>query len=115
MSWKPNSDQDIDNEYNWEYKRHWHQTGLFPTKQHFSDSVKNAEIVEITPEIDQHIGNRSHTKSIDDLKDLVSGYNYPRDVDSIVDGLHSGSPLPHPIVIKHNGNMSILSGNTRMD
>ena len=115
MSWKPNSDQDIENEYNWEYKRHWHHTGLFPTKQHFNDSVKNAEIVEITPEIDQHIGNRSHTKSIDDLKDLVSGYNYPRDVDSIVDGLHSGSPLPHPIVIKHNGNMSILSGNTRMD
>ena len=113
--WKPNSDQDIANEYNWEYKNHWHDTNWFPTLKHFSNAVKQADIHQITPEMDQKIGNRSRTQSVEELKHLTAQYKFPRDVDRIVTGLKEGHPIPHPIIIKQHGRHTIMSGNTRMD
>ncbi len=115
LYWKENEDQDLHNEYEWEYKNHWAHTDLFPTVDHFKNAVRNAKTVEVTPEMDQSIRNRSRIQSIEELKNLTSQYQFPRDVDRIVQGLKSGSALPHPIVIKRNGNMTIMSGNTRMD
>jgi hypothetical protein len=114
-NWTHNSDQDIENEYNWEYKNHWDHTHLFPTLDHFKNAVKNAKVVEVTPQMNQKIGNRSNTSSIDELKDMTSRYQFPRDVDRIVHGFHNNHPIPHPIVIKHKGRYNVMSGNTRMD
>jgi GNAT superfamily N-acetyltransferase len=114
-NWRHNSSEDIENEYNWEYKNRWKNSGLFPTANHFHDAVKNAKIVQVTPEMDENIHNRSRTESIEELKDLVSGYRFPRDVDRIVRGFQNNDAIPHPIVIKQNGRYTVMSGNTRMD
>ena len=113
-AWRHNTDEDLENEYRWEYQNHWAHTGLFPTVSHFKQAVKRSPVVEITPQMDRVIGNRSRTRTVDELKGLTSTYRYPRDVDSIVRGLASGG-LPHPIVIKHGGRHTVMSGNTRMD
>jgi hypothetical protein len=49
--------------------------------------------------------NRSRVSSIEELKDLVSGYVKPRNVDRIVKGIEEGDEIPYPIIIKGNKGM----------
>ena len=92
--WRRNTDQEAENEYNWEYKNHWNHTNLFPTVDHFKNALNSSKTVEITPEMDQSIANRSRTQSLGELKELTSGYRFPRDVDRIVQGLNSNKSCP---------------------
>jgi len=88
---------------------------LFKDFNHFRDSLKKAEVVKLTRSIDNKISNRSHSHDIDDLKQLVSGYVRPRDVDRIVDGFQSNDRIPYPIVLRTQRGMWIMAGNTRLD
>lgn len=113
--WKQNSSEDIENEYNWEIKNRPYNRSLFPSFDHFKNAVENAEIKEITPQMDSQINNRSRCRSIQHLKNLTSTYQHPRDVDRIIQGIKTKTPMPHPIVVKKNGVERVISGNTRMD
>lgn len=88
---------------------------IFNTLQDFANALKSARIIELTPQLDKRIMNRSHTSSIDDLKKLVGGYNKPRDVDRIVHGYKTNAPMPYPIVLKGSNGEFIMAGNTRLD
>lgn len=87
---------------------------LFNDFNHFVESLKNAQVVN-ADSIDRDVRNRSHTQSIDDLKDLVSSYVRPRDVDRIVSGFNSHDKIPYPIILKGSNGMWIMAGNTRLD
>jgi hypothetical protein len=88
---------------------------LFNDLAHFTQSLKDAQVVNLTPATDQQIMNRSHTGSIESLQSLVNTYHRPRDVDRIVQGITSGSKIPMPIVLKGSQSMWIMAGNTRLD
>ena len=88
---------------------------IFDDLQHFTQSLKNAEIRTISDSTDQQIHNRSHTNSIDELKQLVGSYYKPRDVDRIIRGYKEGAEMPYPIVIEGNNGAWIMAGNTRFD
>jgi hypothetical protein len=88
---------------------------LFKDFNHFKDSLRKAEVVKLTPSLDSKITNRSHSHSIEDLKQLVNGYVRPRDVDRIVDGFQNNARIPYPIVLRTERGMWIMAGNTRLD
>lgn len=94
---------------------------LFNSEEEFLEAVTNAEIKTITPAIDNTIGNRSGTKSKEDLLSLIKTYrSYPefrneKTLDHLYKQMQSGGKMDMPIVINKNGRLSIFSGNTRMD
>lgn len=88
---------------------------IFKDYDHFVESIKNAKVVDVTDSMDRQIHNRSRTSSIEELKDLVSGYVRPRNVDRIVKGFKRGDAIPYPIILKGSKGMWILAGNTRLD
>lgn len=88
---------------------------FFENFNDFKDKLKKSEIIKISDNFDKKIQNRSRTKSIEDLKDLVSSYFYPRDVDRIYNGMINGDKIPLLIIIKGNKGMWIFAGNTRLD
>jgi len=88
---------------------------IFETFDDFKQALKDAEVIELTKALDNKIQNRSQTSSIESLKNLVSSYVRPRDVDRIIQGLQSGARLPMPIVLKGAYGMWIMAGNTRLD
>lgn len=88
---------------------------FFGTIEDFKMTLNNAEVVNLTEAMDDRIGNRSHCSDIGCLKDLVSGYVRPRDVDRIVKGFETGAKIPMPIVIEGNHGTWIMAGNTRLD
>jgi len=110
-------------EYKKKENRKWKQRAdaigmvfpMFTNYDDFKTKLKNAEVVDVTPMFDRLISNRSHTRSIEELKSLVSQYYRPRDVDRIVDGLTTGAAMPMPIIVKGNDGMWIMAGNTRLD
>ena len=104
-------------DYKWQ--RRAEQIGArFPIFTDFDDfktRLKKAKVINLTPQIDNQITNRSHTSSIKSLKSLVGSYVMPRDVDRIVQGIMSDDKLPMPIVLKGSRGMWIMAGNTRLD
>lgn len=88
---------------------------IFETFDDFKLALQNAEVVDLTRQMDNRIQNRSQSSSIESLKSLVGTYVRPRDVDRIVQGLMSGARLPMPIVLKGTNGMWIMAGNTRLD
>ena len=117
--WRNPTDTEIRNEWDWEYVRHIQGKNpmwdLWETFDTFKSAVKRARKVEVSPSIDRKIEYRSNTSSIESLRDLVSSYQYPRDVDRIVKGYEKGEPIPYPMVLKNGNHMRVLGGNTRMD
>lgn len=125
-NWTFPSDKTIKEDFN-EYKkkeeRKWKRRAqtigmrfpIFDTLSDFKSSLKNAEVITVTERFDSRIMNRSHTSSIEDLKNLVSGYVRPRDVDRIVQGFENDDKIPYPIILKGSKGMWIMAGNTRLD
>lgn len=95
---------------------------FFKDYEDFKQKIQDADIVEVTPEMDNSIGYRSQTQNQDELIDLISTYaSYPefrneKTVQAIYDGFEQNKPMDYPIVLKlPNGGMRVFSGNTRMD
>jgi len=88
---------------------------IFNDFAHFQQSLKNAQVRTLDDATDSKIYNRSHTSSVEDLKDMVGSYYQPRDVDRIIRGFEEGVPMPYPIVIEGDSGAWILAGNTRLD
>ena len=114
--WRMLTDEEVGQEYQWEYskQRSW-TANAFPDVEAFRAAVKAGQPKRLTRAEDAKIDYRSHCLTIESLKDLTSGYQFPRDVDRIVKGLESGAALPYPIVLSRDGKLRVMSGNTRLD
>lgn len=120
-NWIHPDDQSIENEYKYEYLNHHAQYG-FKNLEHFKDSVQNATVLHVTPEVDRKIGYRSHTKSFEGLHDLIKGYaSYPqyrneKTLRDLSDRIKEGKPVHYPMLLKWpDGRLTIMGGNTRAD
>lgn len=122
--WIMPSEDDLRLEYRYEYnlpQRNWKgrcktigaNFPLFADEEDFIAKVKASPIVDLTQTM--HVHNLTSLRSVEDVRDLVSGYAFPRDVDRIVTGLKKGVALPAPIIVKGKLGMWILSGNTRQN
>jgi len=116
-NWVYPTDEQIGQEYEWEYISHQKKSGFnpWPTLKDFKKAVEKGTVETLTKEKDRKIGNRSRCTSISELKELTSGYQFPRDVDRIIKGYKNGHPMPYPIILEQNGKRWVMSGNTRLD
>lgn len=53
--------------------------------------------------------------NIDDLRNLVSSYKRPRNIDRIISGFKNNDKIPYPIILKSNNRYFIMAGNTRQN
>jgi hypothetical protein len=122
VKWVMPKDPDLVLEYKYEYSlssRNWPQRckaigakyPLFDSEQDFIAKIKAASVEPLTPEMDVH--NLTNLRTVEDVRDMVSGYQFPRDVDRIVKGYKEGGTMPMPIIIRGKKGSWILSGNTR--
>lgn len=124
-NWVKPSSKDIKHEYDIEYvmKGLSHMTDdAWPRFEDFKKAVNSAKVLKVTPSIDRKIAYRSHTRSKEQLLNLIKGYaSYPqyrneKTIQAIYDGFENNSPMKMPLVLKfQNGDMRVLGGNTRMD
>lgn len=123
-NWVRPDDAALRKEYQIEYKKHLiHEldTDVFPTEQSFLDAIAKSKVVTVTPAMDSKIANRSGTKSMADLLDLIKGYrSYPKfrnekTLKALEKLITSGKPVDMPIVTKQGSYMRVFAGNTRMD
>lgn len=105
--WRKPTDEELDNEYTWESKHL--PRGLFRDKAHFIESAKRSQLVDMP----DNVARATKGGTIDDVKEMVSTYAYPRDVDLIVHGLKNQSLMPSPIVLHTDNGHFMMSGNTR--
>jgi len=124
-NWVRPSDANIRKEYQIEYLKHLiHELprNIFPTEAEFVKAIKAAPTVQIDSVTDRKIHNRSRTRDMEELLDLISGYrSFPkfRNEDTLKELeklIKAGKPVDMPIVVKFpKGDMRVLAGNTRMD
>lgn len=123
-NWVRPDDAALRKEYQIEYKKHLiHEldSDVFPTEQSFLDAIAKSKVVTVTPAMDRKIANRSGTRSMADLLDLIKGYrSYPKfrnekTLKALEKLITSGKPVDMPIVTKQGSYMRVFAGNTRMD
>lgn len=124
-NWVLPSDKDIALEYKVEYQiKPLKQitNNAFPTVDDFIKAVKSAKIIDITPALDRKIQYRSKTKSKEQIINLIKNYaSYPefrneKTIDAIYQAFKDNKPMKMPFIIKFpNGDLRIMSGNTRTD
>lgn len=108
----------------WEYEKKeekkWKQRAnqigmrfpIFDDFEHFKQSLQQGQITYLS-DINEPIHNKTNVDSVEQLKNLVSSYVYPRDVDRIVNGFINSDPIPMPIVLKGQKGLWKMTGNTR--
>jgi hypothetical protein len=122
VKWVMPKPADLALEYKYEYllpSRHWDKRckaigahyPLFDSEDDFIAKIRAASIEPITPQ--SKVENVTDLETIEDVEDLVSTYQRPRDVSSIVNGYRKGGSMPMPIIIRGKKGSWILSGNTR--
>lgn len=94
----------------------------FDDEEAFIDAVKQGKIITVNDSLDKRIHRRSRTADFDSLFRLIRGYrSFPEfrnkeTLMAIYDGFKGGKPMEYPIVLElPDGELSIFSGNTRMD
>lgn len=115
-NWTMLSKENIENEYDIEYKRIKPIFGdVFPTLDDFASAVKSTKPSVLSQSMDSTIDYRtSGIKTMSQLETLVSTYKYPRDVQKIVRGFVNNNPMPHPIILRRGEYLRIMGGNTRL-
>jgi hypothetical protein len=88
---------------------------IFDSIEDFQKALDNAKVKTLTQQEAMKIGNVALNDTIEDVKDMVSIYKRPRDVDRIVKGFSSKSKIPMPIELKGSHGIFKLAGNTRLN
>lgn len=96
--------------------------GAWEKFEDFEKAALAGEAVEIDAETDAKIRYRSHTRSQEQLLNLLRSYRSwgtfrtEETVQRMYDGFDRGDAMPMPIVLRFkNGSLRVLGGNTRMD
>ena len=97
----------------WKQRAEWIQARwpLFPDIQEFRQALSAAPIVDVDSL--RSVQNLTKNRNIEDIKDMVSSYAWPRDVARIQQGYQENHKMPLPIIIKGQQGMWIMAGNTR--
>jgi hypothetical protein len=122
-NWVMPSQKAIEKEYNVEYKHHiiYSFGELWPILGDFESAIKNAQIVSLSEDDDKKVYNRSNTKNMESLVNLVSAYrSWPefRNMDTLKDMVirfKENKPMTMPIILKENKYFHLMSGNTKLD
>jgi hypothetical protein len=88
---------------------------LFEDYKHYKNSLKNSKVVVLTDSLLHKTQHATDTGNMDDLRDMVSGYVRPRDLDRIINGFEQGNKIPYPVILKSGQRYFIMSGNTRQN
>jgi len=123
VRWVRPNQNELKREYHVEYElKSLSSTGIFKDLDDFLEKVKNAKIVEVTPELDNKIRYRVQTQDKDSLLSLIKSYkSYPefrneKTLDDLYSRIQNDKTVFMPIVLKYpNGDMRVFSGNTRMN
>lgn len=107
--WRMPTDKELGDEHTWENKHLAAIGNPFPTKEHFLAAAKAGQLVDMPEGVDRATAGGN----VESVRSMTSAYQHPRDVDSIVQGLKSGTTFPAPIVVKHAGGLFMMGGNTR--
>ena len=124
-------------EYEIEYKKHLvHELDkdVFPTVESFLKAAKEGIVRTITKGHDYYITNRSHTRNMKELLNLIKTYrSYPQyrnedTLNAMKEAMLSGKPMDMPIIVRPMAESEndikeiasgkrdrIFAGNTRMD
>lgn len=125
-SWKMHDKETLKNDFK-EYKekeeRKWSRRSqtmgfrypLFKDIEDYKDSLDKSSVITFDDRNWPNINNLSYNYSLDELRNMVSGYNVPRDVDRIIKGFENKKQLPYPVILKGTKGMFIMSGNTRLN
>jgi len=84
---------------------------IFDSIQQFQQDLQDSPVVFIDDI--GYVDNLTKNVDIDDIRDMVSGYRYPRDVDRIIQGYKNNVAMPLPIILRGSRGMWIMAGNTR--
>jgi hypothetical protein len=97
----------------WKQRAEWIQARwpLFQDIQEFRQALSAAPIVDVDSL--RSVQNLTKNRNIEDIKDMVSSYAWPRDVARIQQGYQENHKMPLPIIIKGQQGMWIMAGNTR--
>ena len=87
---------------------------IFKSLSEYESCIEKATLINLS-EYRTKIGNLSSEPDIESLRELVSGYIYPRDIDRIIVGLKKNKEIPLPVILKGSKGMFIMSGNTRQN
>lgn len=88
---------------------------IFEDEDHYTDELKNGTIITVDDETWDEVVHLSTAHSLDELRDIVSGYVHPRDIDRIIHGFQNNVEMPLPVMLKGHNGMFIMSGNTRLN
>lgn len=88
---------------------------IFDNFNHFKHSLQNSQIIPVTKQLVGQVEHLTSVRSLDELRNMVSGYVRPRDVQSIVQGFENNDPIPYPIILNGTNGMHIMAGNTRIN
>jgi hypothetical protein len=118
-AWRVPPDETLKREFAIEHE--YHGLSAFPSEEAFLQAVKEAKVVEVTPEIDKGIEYRTRTQSQQSLLNLIRGYaSYPkyRNEKTLADlyqRIGTGQAMDMPLILDYGHKRRVFSGNTRMD
>jgi hypothetical protein len=87
---------------------------IFKDEEDFRNSINRAEVINLD-EYRNKIHHMTSIKDMNQLRQLVKSYQKPRDIDRIIDGIQNGDKIPMPIILKGEGGLFIMAGNTRQN
>lgn len=99
-----------------EYFRNEYNANIFDSEENWHKAINQGVVKQLNLNEDYTIERRTFSSSMENLKNLVSTYAYPRDPDRIANGYKNDDVIPMPIILEsQNGRKVIIAGNTRLD
>lgn len=83
---------------------------IFSSINDLKNSLDSAKIINLDK---YNIPYFTQNDSIEDIKNMVSSYSIPRDVERIKHGFETGAEMPMPIILSGSKGMWPMAGNTR--
>lgn len=119
--WTKPSEADLKHEYFVEIELKGNN--FFDSEEAFLQAASEGDVLELDGVTDAYIGYRSHTRSKEQLLNLIRSYrSYPefrneQTIANLYERIGNDMPMTMPIVLmfKESGKMRVLGGNTRLD
>lgn len=95
-------------------------TDYFNSEENFLKVFReHGKVMRLPREVDAKVGRRTHCDSVEEVEMMVSTYRSASRRKGVptklAEMMKNGEPLPMPIIIRFNGSLKVMSGNTRLD
>jgi len=123
-SWVMPSDENLQDEYEREYKKHFRHTfgDLFPTFKSWKTAITNGNIITVTPTIRKTLHNASNLKTINSVLELIKTYSsYPKfrnekTIEALKQRFLNNDPVFMPLIYEdENAELHVVAGDTRLN